>query len=210
MAAHNPLVDFRTPAGTGEHRYYLISGKDPDGSPLAAQENYVGIDAVSWFVNKASSWFTDRIAMGTLSITLAGGEEKYDLPLGLYDLSAGAQLAPIFDQPVLPERVYRGGTVGLRAVLTGIKRDTKIARLIKSTSSAALSVVGGMVHTATLAGPYRPLVTAGGTLIDGLQGILDTPDEKMRIFDPAGLEVNLRANQPPAPRRTCSSTAERP
>ena len=80
-------------------------------------------------------------------------------------------------------------------MLTGVKRDTKIARLIKSTSSAALSVVGGMVHTATLAGPYRPLATAGGTLIEGLQGILDTPDEKMRIFDPAGLEVNLRDHQ---------------
>jgi hypothetical protein len=188
------MTVFNTVAGSGEHRPYMISHQ-PDGTPLAAQEHYLGVDAVSWYVNKESGWFTDRMATGILTISLAAGEEKYDVSLGMYELQAGAKVAPIFNRPILPERVFRGGTVTFKAQLNGIAKDTRVAKLIKSTASATLGVVGGMVQTAGPAGPYAPLAAAGGVLIGGLREIFDNSDEKMRLFDPDGMEVTLRGNQ---------------
>lgn len=188
------MAVFNTIAGSGEHRPYMITPQ-PDNVLLAAQEHYLGVDAVSWYVNKESSWFTDRMATGILTILLAAGEEKYEVSLGMYELQAGAKIAPIFNRPVLPERVFRGGTVTLRAQLNGIAKDTRVAKLIKSTASATLGVVGGMVQTASPAGPYAPLVAAGGVLIGGLREIFDNSDEKLRLFDPDGMEVTFRGNQ---------------
>ncbi|MBC7930588.1 MAG: hypothetical protein H7Z38_08460 [Rubrivivax sp.] len=188
------MAVFNTIAGSGEHRPYMVSHQ-PDDVPLAAQEHYLGVDAVSWYVNKESGWFTNRMATGILTILLAAGEEKYDVSLGMYELQAGAKVAPIFNRPVLPERVFRGGTVTLRAQLNGIAKDTRVAKLIKSTASATLGVVGGMVQTASAVGPYAPLAAAGGVLIGGLREIFDNSDEKLRLFDPDGMEVTFRANQ---------------
>lgn len=182
-------------AGEGEHSVYLIRGNRGDDNPIAAQEHYLGIDAVSWFVNKESRWFSNRMASGVLTIELAAGAEKYDVGLGLYELHSGARVAPIFDRPVLPERVYRGGQVTIRASLWGIARDTRIAKLMTSSASAALSVVGGMVQTSMAIGPHAPLTAAGTTLVRGLREILDSDDDSMRIFDPAGFEASLRSHQ---------------
>jgi hypothetical protein len=190
------MTELTTSAGSGEHKAYLVVHDDADGDelPLTAQEHYIGIDAVSWFVNKEASWFRDRMAVGTLSIMLAG-DERYEVGLGTYELKAGATTAPIFGRPVLPERVFRGGTITFRVVLSGLARDTRLARLIKSTSIAALSVVGGLVQTAALSGPSAPLSTAAGTLVGGIREILDEQEEKMRIFDASGFEITLRPIQ---------------
>jgi hypothetical protein len=184
-----------TPAGTGEHHTYLISGGGADQGPLRAEEHYLGIDAVSWYVNKDSGWFTKRMASGALTVKLAGGSETYEVGLGLYDLASGAHLAPVFEKPVLPDRVFRGGVITLTAVLTGLAQDTKVARLMKTTASAALGVVGGLVQTASLGGLSAPLKEAGTTLLDGVRSVLDGQDKKMQLFDPAGLEVSVRPGQ---------------
>lgn len=184
-----------TPAGSGEHSAYLVANDEGDGLPLTAQAHYLGINAVSWFVNKEASWFKDRMAVGTLSILLAAGDERYEVGLGMYELRAGATTAPIFDRPVLPERVFRGGAITLRVLLSGLARDTRIARLIKNTSVAALSVVGGLVQTAAASGPNAPLSRAASTLVGGIGEILDAQEEKMRIFDASGFEITLRPAQ---------------
>jgi hypothetical protein len=188
------MTVFNTTAGAGEHHPYIISPR-PDNLPLTAQEHYLGVDTVSWYVNKESSWFTDRMATGILTISLAAGEERYDVSLGMYELQAGAKVAPIFNRPVLPERVFRGGTVTIRAQLNGMAKDTRIAKLIKSTASASLGVVGGMVQTAGAGGPYAPLAAAGGALVGGLREVFDTGDAKLRLFDPDGMEITFRGNQ---------------
>jgi hypothetical protein len=48
--------------GDGEHRAYLIPGPRTDAGCLMAQEHYLSVDAVCWFVNKESGWFADRAA----------------------------------------------------------------------------------------------------------------------------------------------------
>jgi len=90
-----------TEAGKGEHRVYRIVPANPDHDPLAANRHYLGVDAVAWFINKQSSWFADRMASGTLDISIANGVEKYQAALGTFDLKDGSHIAPVFDRPVV-------------------------------------------------------------------------------------------------------------
>jgi hypothetical protein len=181
-----------TPAGEGEHYFQYLPG--PKDEPLTSQVHYVGVDAVSWFVNKESGWFKKYSASGTLEITMAGGQEKYEVPLGVYELAGGARVAPVFDRPVLPDRVYRGGPLSFHVTISGLKRDTQVTKLLKSATSAGLGVVGGMVATATASGPYAPLAAAGSALISGVKDVLNGTDEKLRLLDTSGLEVTLQQN----------------
>jgi hypothetical protein len=178
-----------TAAGEGEHKYYYLPG--PKSEPLTSQSHYLGVDAVSWFVNKESGWFKQYSTSGTLEISLAGGQEKYEVPLGVYELAGGARVAPVFDRPVLPDRVYRGGPISFRATVSGLKKDTQLTKLIKSATSAGLGVVGGMVATATATGPYAPLAAAGSALIGGVKDVLSGTEAKLRLFDTSGFEVTL-------------------
>lgn len=178
-----------TAAGEGEHKPYYLPG--PKSEPLESQAHYLGIDAVTWFVNKESGWWKKYSASGTLEITLAGGQEKYEVPLGVYELAGGARVAPVFDRAVLPDRVYRGGPVSFRTTISGLKKDTQLTKLIKSATSASFGVVGGMVATATATGPYAPLAAAGSALIGGIREVLNGADTALRLFDPSGFEANL-------------------
>jgi hypothetical protein len=185
----------RTEAGVGEHRAYAIVPADGEPLALTADRHYLGVDAASWFVNASSSWLKDRMAAGTLTISLASGDEKYEVALGLYELREGARVAPVFDRPVLPERVFRGGTITVKALISGVARDTRLAGLIKSTAAASLGVVGSMVQTAGTAGIQAPLAQAGAALVGGVRELLETGDQKLQLFDPSGLELTLRGDQ---------------
>src|SRR5689334_9758962 len=97
-------------AGSGEHHFYrLATAPGTDQAKLTAGYHYIGIQAVSWFLQKESSWLSDRMASGTLDMSLAGGQEQYRAALGTYELKGGAKCAPVFDRAVLPDRNYRGG-----------------------------------------------------------------------------------------------------
>jgi hypothetical protein len=101
-----------TEAGQGEHRVYRVVPQDPnDTGKLTARNHYVGVEAVAWFINKESSWFTDRMASGTLDIKLAGGLEHYQAALGTFELKRGSRIAPVFERPVIPDRNHRGGPI---------------------------------------------------------------------------------------------------
>lgn len=182
-----------TDAGKGEHRVYKILSGSDDHTTLTPRKHYFAVDAVAWFINKESSWFTSRMASGTLDIQVAGGLEKYQSALGTFSLKDGAKTAPVFDRPVLPERSYRGGSITLSASLTGIKNDTALGGMLKSAASASLGLVAGMVDTATLAGPARLLSAAGEAIVAGVKKVLsDTGAGREPLFDFAGLEKTLQ------------------
>lgn len=183
-----------TEAGRGEHRVYRIVPKVPDGAvPLTAGKHYLGVDAVAWYINKESSWFSDRMASGTLQITLSSGLEKYQAALGTFELKSGAKTAPVFEQPVLPDRNFNGGPIQLNASLTAIKSDTVLAGMLKSAASASIGIVAGMVQTASLAGPAQLLSAAGNDLVNGVRRVLDDVAEKREpLFDFSGLQYALR------------------
>jgi hypothetical protein len=189
-------------AGKGEHRVYPISDPVPgDPGKLTARNHYVGVDAVAWFINKQSSWFTDRMASGTLEIKLAGGLESYQVALGTFTLKGGSKTAPVFDKPVLPDRNFRGGGLTFVAALTAIKKDTAIAGLLKSAADASLGVAAGMVDTATLAGPTKLLAAAGSDILGGVRTLLkDTGEKREPLFDFSGLEFTLKPEEVVGPR----------
>jgi hypothetical protein len=185
-----------TKAGEGEHHVYPIAVDSKDNSRLEAEKHYIGIDAVAWFINKTSTWFSDRIASGTLDITLAGGLEKYQTALGVFELKSGSKTAPVFVRPVLPDRRYRGGPITIAAALTATKGDTAVAGMLKSAASASLGLVAGIVQTASITGPAKLLEAAGNDLVSGVKKMLaDTGKKREALFDFSGLEFNMQPEQ---------------
>jgi hypothetical protein len=187
-----------TSAGKGEHHIYRIktSADDTKDKGLEAEKHYLGIDAVAWFINKESSWFSSRMASGTLDITLAGGLERYQAALGVFDLAGGAKTAPVFDRPILPDRRYRGGPIVVSASLSGAKKDTALSSMLKSAAGASLGVLSGMVQTATIVGPAKLLEAAGQDLVSGVKKVLSESAEKREpLFDFAGLELSIQPGE---------------
>jgi hypothetical protein len=186
-----------TEAGNGEHRVHFVpGGSSSDKAKLTAGAHYVGVDAVSWFINKAGGFFSDRMASGTLEIKLAGGAESYQIALGTYALESGAKTAPVFGKSVLPDRNYRGGAIAFTASLSAIRKDSAIAGLLRSAAEASLGVAAGMVETAAIAGPAKLLGDAGSSIISGVRQLLsDTGQSKEQIFDFGGLEFSIRPEQ---------------
>lgn len=182
-------------AGEGEHHKLVFPSVGADTMPLKKSEHYIAIDAMSWFVNKESGWFADYMVSGILTLTINGGDESYTLPLGIFELNEGARIAPVFDKPILPDRVYRGGPITIRVQLIGFKRNTPLAKLLKCTASSVIAAVGGIVQTATLAGPYAPFVAAEKELVNGLREYLEVQDGKFHVFDPNGFEFTIRPNE---------------
>ncbi|MEW6114146.1 MAG: hypothetical protein AB1664_18575 [Thermodesulfobacteriota bacterium] len=185
-----------TEAGNGDHHVYLIRPRDPsDQIKLTPGSHYVGVDAVAWFINKKSSWFTDRMASGTLDIRLSNGLEKYQTALGTFELKGGARVAPVFERAVLPDRNYVGGVITLAASLISLKKNTVLGGLLKSAASASLGIVAGMVQTATVNGPAKLLMAAGEDLISGVKRVLaEDAEEREPLFDFSGLEYNVAAD----------------
>lgn len=186
-----------TPAGRGEHQVYRVMAQDSnDTGKLTARNHYVGVDAVAWFINKESGWFTDLMASGTLDIKLANGHERYQVALGTFELKGGSRTAPIFERPVIPDRNYRGGPITFGASLTAIKRDTVLGGLLRSAANASLGIAAGMVATAGVAGPAKLLTAAGEDLISGVQRVLEETGERREpLFDFSGLESTLLPEQ---------------
>jgi hypothetical protein len=141
------------------------------------------------------------MASGTLDINLSSGQEKYQSGLGTFQLKRGAKTAPVFEQSVLPDRNFVGGVISLNASLTGIKKDTVLAGMLKSAANASLGIVAGMVQTASVAGPAagpaggptQLLAEAGGELISGIRTVLsDTAPKREPLFDFSGLGFSVQ------------------
>ena len=183
-----------TEAGKGEHKVYRVYGApSPDIAKLTANNHYLGVDAVAWAVNKEDSFFSDRMAAGTMEIVLASGEESFQVALGSFQIKGGAKIAPVFGQPVLPDRSYRGGPLQFTAFLTVTRKDSAIASLLKGAADASLGVVAGMVQTASLTGPALALSGAGAALVGGVRTMLkDSNPHQEPLFDFSGLRFALQ------------------
>lgn len=185
-----------TEAGQGEHHAYRIPGTSPDRTPLTPKQHYLGVDAVAWFINKQGSWFSDRMASGTLDIKIAAGVEHYQAALGTFELKGESRTAPVFDRPVLPDRNYMGGMITFNVSMSAIKHDRVIAGLLKSAATASLGVVAGMVQTATAAGPMQLLGAAGDEILKGVRQVLsDTGEKREPLFDFSGFEESVSPTQ---------------
>lgn len=182
-------------AGRGDNHVYILCPPN-QGAPekLVGEKHYVGVDSASWFINKQGNWFKDRTASGTLTISMAEGREEYNIALGIFELDKGARTAPVFDRPVLPDRRYQGGVLTFRVSLTSLNRDTAFASVLKSSASASLNIVGGMVETATAVGPQQVLGAAGGALVRGIsEALANTAPGREPLFSGAGIELSIRA-----------------
>src|SRR5438552_1887194 len=110
------ILNMATEAGNGDHHVYkIVPNSDPNAAKLTPGLHYLGVDAVAWFINKQNSWFANRMASGTLQITLSSGLETYHCALGTFELKGGAKTAPVFDAPMLPDRNFIGGPITFNA-----------------------------------------------------------------------------------------------
>jgi len=186
-----------TEAGRGEHHIYKIGPQGgTDRAKLTAGNHYVGVDAVSWFINKQSSWFSDRLASGTLNIKMSGGLEEYQVALGAFSQPGGARIAPVFEKPVLNDRNYRGGTISFLCMLSVVRKDAVLTGMFKTAASASLSIVAGMVETATVTGPAGILGAAGRDIIDRVhKALTDTSLKCEPIFDFSNADFKLRPEE---------------
>jgi len=174
-----------TEAGRGEHHFYTIvpEGGD-DQEKLTAGSHYIGVDALSWFINKTSYWFLDRVASGTLDIKMSGTSEDYPVALGRFHRPEKTRIAHVFEKPVLSDRNYRGGPISLSASLYGVRKEPVINAVLKSAAMVSLGIVAGMVETATVHGPAGILAAAGKDITTNVQKMLaDSNLKSETIFD---------------------------
>jgi len=170
-----------TEAGDGQAHVYRIHPETTDQEPLKAEKHYIGIEALSWFVNRESSWLKKRSGTGTVKITV-NGDEEYNAALGTFELDDGAKVAPIFNKRILKERSYWGDDVSFVVNLSMLKRDSAIGGILKSAASSSLDIVSGMVETATAIGPAKILASAGASLITGVNELLNDDGVKADSF----------------------------
>jgi len=172
-----------TEAGRGEQHIYKILPKGgTDLAKLTAGCHYVSVDAVSWFINKQSLWFAERIGTGILDIKMAGGVENYPVALGVFTLPGEGRIAQVFEKPALIERNYRGGSISLSAVFSSVRRDTVTSDVFKGSARASLGVVAGMVETAGLTGPAGIFAAAGRDITGNVLKVLEDPILKRDAF----------------------------
>ena len=183
-----------TEAGKGEHHYYVLKPanfEEQDTDALEVRKHYLGIDAVRWYVNEQGNFFRDRMASGTVQLSLA--DEMYEVGLGTYQLEAGARTAPVFDRAILPNRRFRGGRITFKIFVRAIQSDTVLGGLLRELANVSLDVAIGAVGAATAAGPMAVLLTAGTNLAGGVKKVLSDGKNAVTVFDPEGVDVNFRA-----------------
>lgn len=177
-------------AGDGNpHKYTIIPDTSATAAPYVPDKHYVGIDAVVWFVNDQSSFFTDRMVAGTIEMTLNG--QTFPVVLGQYDLTGGQQVAPIFDRALITSIPYRSGNIVLKAVIQGNRKNTMAGTLLKQMAAATITAVAGTVTLETGGVGAAALAAAGGVLVKGAQQVLsDNNDKKVTIFNPFEVTIH--------------------
>lgn len=188
------MQDKITSAGKGEHRYYILRhNKKSDSVPFVPGVHYIGIDAVRWYVNKQGNFLTNRIASGTTSINLHN--EKYQTGLGTYELKAGEYTAPVFDRPLLTNRVFRGGILTLRIFIQVINEDKLLKILLRDLAKTSLNITASAVNTVSSTGPPAILSEASKSLIKSVEKILTEGGKPKMVFDPSGVEINIKPTE---------------
>jgi hypothetical protein len=179
-----------TEAGEGNYeKFWFPSTNNARNKKFERFNSYIRVSVVSWFVNKQSSYWTDRMASGTCEVTV--GEEPYSIALGTFALDEGAYTAPIFDKVIVDNRLWVSGDLGIKVFLKANQSDTVLATVLKDMAQSSLGVASSSAATygtQLASGPYAPLAAAGKTLITSVQNILSSGKKPLPIFDLGGLD----------------------
>ncbi len=181
-----------TEAGKGGYNVYRFNPSKTDQNPIIDERHYIGVEALSWYLNKENNFWKKNMATATAVINL-NSDEEYNTALGTFALDGGAKIAPFFNQRILKERRYRGDSVAFKVSLSVLKRDTAIGGILKSAASSSLNIVSGMIETATVAGPAKILSSAGGSLVSGIDELLK--DKEIKSSEIFAISNELRSNQ---------------
>ena len=186
-----------TEAGRGEHHIYRIVPKNgADQAKLTAGSHYISVDAASWFINKQNSWFSDRVASGTLNIRLANGLEDYPVALSGFRLPEAGRIPSVFQNPILVDRNYRGGPIKFSAMMASVKKDAAYIGMLKTAALASMGIIAGMVETAGITGPAGILAAAANEILVSVQKMLTDAGMKAEpIFDFPHPEFQLRPEE---------------
>lgn len=84
---------FPLPAGQGNIAKYVIKVGEAT-EPLAREVDYLTVEAVTWFINRQSSWLENWSASGAMSIKLDDASEEYRIAMGAFELSGGLEPHP--------------------------------------------------------------------------------------------------------------------
>jgi len=169
-------------AGKGNAKTYLIPNIcDNNTASFEPKKHYLRVDAVSWFINKESDFWKTFIASGALQIKLPN--ENYEIGLGTYKLDKGMKTAPIFNRPIIDDRVYLGGTMTISVTTQAIKKDTLLSKILKDLGNSTVDVVTGAIQGATFAGPTASLLEVSKSLTSNIKDILNQGDKMVEFFN---------------------------
>jgi len=177
-------------AGKGTYNPPILPDftRPPDDRDFQKDRDYISMDAVCWYVNAKSNSFDDKIVSGTLRVSM--GSESYGAVLGEYKLKAGAKMAPLFNEPLICTRVYRGERPQVVLLLSGVKKSTAVGALLRELGTASLGIARGAIQAASPAGPSKLLMNAGQQLLSGAEQLL-TGSGTLELVNPTGIKCTL-------------------
>lgn len=182
-------------AGRGEYQPLVLKldGKQDDTNQFMPDEDYIRIEEITWYVNSQGNILKDRMVSGIVKVQI--GSESYESPLPLYDLKGGNKTAPLFNQTILYNRVYRGGDIKMTIFISGIKKNTATGELLTSLAKTAIDIGIGKVGTITAIGTNPALATASQSLSEGVKGLLKSGEDQYGIFQQNdGLQYTFRTD----------------
>ncbi|MBL7821023.1 MAG: hypothetical protein JNL65_10425 [Saprospiraceae bacterium] len=170
-----------TEAGLGNAKTYSIQQTNGNNSAaFEPKKHYLRVDAVSWYLNKESDFWKTFIASGALQIKLPN--ENYEVGLGTYKLDDGMKTAPVFNRPIIDDRVYLGGSLTVSVTTQAIKKDTLLSKILKDLGNSTVDVVTGAIQGATFAGPTASLLEVSKSLTSNIKEILNQGEKKIDFF----------------------------
>lgn len=185
-------VAFAQKAGGGQYDPHILPAITPTSQGRFEKgKHYVRVEASSWFANNESNFLRNKLVSGTVSIDMGSGN-VYQFVLDQYPLSNGNKIAPVFNQAILQNYVYRGENINVTVFLKGIKNNTAVGDLISNLASSSLNLANGAVGamTAVSASPF--LSNASKSLFDAGQKILNGGENQTEIFsEGGGLKIGI-------------------
>ncbi|MEX0315160.1 MAG: hypothetical protein AB3N18_13360 [Allomuricauda sp.] len=168
-------------AGNGvANTFHLeIDGETDSTTHFEPRKHYLRIDTISWYVNKQSTFWKDFIASGTLQIKVAN--DVFDIGLGTYKLDKGLKVAPIFNRPIIADRVYNGGDLTIQSSIGAIKKDTLFGKILKDLANSTVDVATGAIQAASITGPAAGLLDVSTSLTNNIKEILGQGKSKIEF-----------------------------
>lgn len=184
----------RCTAGQGVYNEPILLWPDERSEEREFQKDrdYISVDAVCWYVHATSTWLSEKTVSGTLRVRM--GSEEYGAVLGSYRLGSECSFAPLFNEPLVCTRVYRGERPQLVLLLSAIKKNTLLGALLKDLGSASLGIARGAVQGASVAGPSQALTNAGAQLLSGAEQLLRSAGST-ELLSPSGIRCTLTESQ---------------